>query len=155
MDMADGQGRLAVWKDRVVGEWVSVMWGDEKGGGLLEDVAERVEDVVRSSSGWWSGKEEATPALISVAPCVWVAVVEDNDVPLVGKDVGVIGPLLTTSAAGSSPFAFSSSMRISGLSRLLGSPTMGGGVSRESISPISSIAPPSMSVSSVMEAEDE
>lgn len=147
MDMADGQGRAAVWKDRVVGEWVSVgpAWDEN---GLLEVV---------SSSGWWSGKEEAIPAPISVGPCTGGGgggdVVEDNDAPLAGNEVGVMGPLLTTSAAGSKPFALSSSIRISGLCFLPGSPTVGGGVSRESISPISSIAPPSMSVSSVMEDE--
>lgn len=153
MDMADGQGwAVGEWKDRVVGEWVKGPAWDEKG--LLEDV-ERVEEVV-SSSGWWSGKEEAIPAPISVGPCTGGGggdVVEDNDAPLAGNEVGVMGPLLTTSAAGSKPFALSSSIRISGLCFLPGSPTMGGGVSRESISPISSIAPPSMSVSSVMEDE--
>lgn len=161
MDMAGGQGRAVFWKDRMVGEWVSVMGparGEEKGG--LEEVTERVE-AVRSS-----GKEEATPAAISPIPCAGtgvgeVGLVEDNDAPRVGNDVGVIGPS-TTFAAGSSPFAFgsrpfgSSSMRIAVFCPCLrGSPTVGGGVSLESISPISSIAPPSNSVSSAIETEDE
>lgn len=154
MDMAGGQGRAVFWKDRMVGEWVSPARGDAKGG--LEEVAERVEDVRLS------GKEEATPAPVSVAGVGDVGLVEDNDAPRVGNDVGVIGPS-TTSAAGSSPFAFGSgpfafgsgSMRISVFCPcLLGSPTVGGGVSRESISPISSIAPPSSSVSSAIETED-
>lgn len=128
---------------------------DEKGG-LGEEMTERVEEVVRSS-----GKEDATPAPISVTPCAGVGevgLVEDNDAPRVGNDVGVIGPLLTTSAAGSSSFAFGSSpfaMSSSIRSCLLGSPTVGGGVSLESMSPISSIAPPSNSVSSAIETEDE
>lgn len=128
---------------------------DEKGG-LGEEMTERVEEVVRSS-----GKEDATPAPISVTLCAGVGevgLVEDNDAPRVGNDVGVIGPLLTTSAAGSSSFAFGSSsfaMSSSIRSCLLGSPTVGGGVSLESMSPISSIAPPSSSVSSAIETEDE
>lgn len=128
---------------------------DEKGG-LGEEMTERVEEVVRSS-----GKEDATPAPISVTLCAGVGevgLVEDNDAPRVGNDVGVIGPLLTTSAAGSSSFAFGSSsfaMSSSIRSCLLGSPTVGGGVSLESMSPISSIAPPSNSVSSAIETEDE
>lgn len=128
---------------------------DEKGG-LGEEMTERVEEVVRSS-----GKEDATPAPISVTLCAGVGevgLVEDNDAPRVGNDVGVIGPLLTTSAAGSSSFAFgSSSFALSSSIRscLLGSPTVGGGVSLESMSPISSIAPPSNSVSSAIETEDE
>lgn len=128
---------------------------DEKGG-LGEEMTERVEEVVRSS-----GKEDATPAPISVILCAGVGevgLVEDNDAPRVGNDVGVIGPLLTTSAAGSSSFAFGSSsfaMSSSIRSCLLGSPTVGGGVSLESMSPISSIAPPSNSVSSAIETEDE
>lgn len=135
---------------------------DEKGG-LGEEMTERVEEVVRSS-----GKEDAMPAPISVTLCAGVGevgLVEDNDAPRVGNDVGVIGPLLTTSAAGSSSFAFGSSsfafgssasaMSSSIRSCLLGSPTVGGGVSLESMSPISSIAPPSNSVSSAIETEDE
>lgn len=128
---------------------------DEKGG-LGEEMTERVEEVVRSS-----GKEDAMPAPISVTLCAGVGevgLVEDNDAPRVGNDVGVIGPLLTTSAAGSSSFAFGSSsfaMSSSIRSCLLGSPTVGGGVSLESMSPISSIAPPSSSVSSAIETEDE
>lgn len=123
--------------------------GPDEKGGLGEEMTERVEEVVRSS-----GKEDATPAPISVTLCAGVGevgLVEDNDAPRVGNDVGVIGPLLTTSAAGSSSFALSSSIR----SCLLGSPTVGGGVSLESMSPISSIAPPSNSVSSAIETEDE
>lgn len=169
--MAGGQAGLE--KDRRVGEWVSVMGpagGDEKGrlgevreGGLGE-VRERVEEEVRErvEEVRSSGKEEATPAPISPAPCAGVGevgLVEDNDAPRVGNDVGVIGPSLTTSAAGSSPFAFGSSAFAFGsgtlASSLLGSPTVGGGVSLESISPISSIAPPSNSVSSAIETEDE
>lgn len=130
--------------------------GPDEKGGLGEEMTERVEEVVRSS-----GKEDATPAPISVTLCAGVGevgLVEDNDAPRVGNDVGVIGPLLTTSAAGSSSFAFGSSsfaMSSSIRSCLLGSPTVGGGVSLESMSPISSIAPPSNSVSSAIETEDE
>lgn len=137
--------------------------GPDEKGGLGEEMTERVEEVVRSS-----GKEDATPAPISVTLCAGVGevgLVEDNDAPRVGNDVGVIGPLLTTSAAGSSSFAFGSSSFAFGSSAfalsssirscLLGSPTVGGGVSLESMSPISSIAPPSNSVSSAIETEDE
>lgn len=158
--MAGGQAGLE--KDGMVGEWVSVMGpgrGDGKGGlgevreGGLGEVRERVEEEVRE---WMeevrsSGKEEATPGPISFAGVGEVGLVEDNDAPRVGNDVGVIGPSLTTSAAGSSAFAFGSALA----SSLLGSPTVGGGVSLESISPISSIAPPSNSVSSAIETEDE
>jgi len=72
-----------------------------------------------------------------------------RDIFLTGKDDGVIGPSCITSAAGAR-----GPRRRSGLS-LLGSITVGGGVSRESMRPMASMAPPSISVRSLSVAEPE
>lgn len=69
-----------------------------------------------------------------------------KDAFLEGKELGVIGP---PSKSGAEDKGNGPNVK-SGFSLLLGSITVGGGVSRESINPIASIAPPSNSVRSVM-----
>ena len=67
-----------------------------------------------------------------------------SDWPLDGRELGVMGPRSIKSVAGDNELNIKS-----GLS-FFGSTTDGGGVSRESIRPISSIAPPNNFVKSLI-----
>jgi hypothetical protein len=80
--------------------------------------------------------------------CIGVFAESPNDIPLMGNELGVIG-LPSSSAAGWR----GSKVRFNLSRGLRGSEIVGGGVSRESIRPIASIAPPSISVRSFSVAE--
>ena len=72
-----------------------------------------------------------------------------SDGPRDGKEEGVMGRFTGTSATGAG-----GTVEKLGLS-FRNSTACGGGVSRESIKPIASMAPPSMSVRSLIVADDE
>lgn len=76
-----------------------------------------------------------------------IACAAESELALEGRLPGVSGP---DAPGDSSLLASIVRLRFAGFSRLCGSSTVGGGVSLESIKPISSMAPPSMSVNSLI-----